>query len=153
MEKWKYGDMETWTWKHRCIKIKTEAQATIPPFIRLRGLLIVKTEVCHLSVCRRRNKLSVSKRTKRICPSMDRYLVDKTAYKTVPEKSRVKDDPIDESLAAKIAPCGELATPLLTVKPVGVYSTTFVQYLYISCYLSDNKPVLSYLSSRLLLQW
>ncbi len=49
--------------------------------------------------------------------------------------------------------CGELATPLLTVKPVGEYSTTFVQYLYISCYLSDNKPVLSYLSSRLLPQW
>jgi hypothetical protein len=49
--------------------------------------------------------------------------------------------------------CGELATPLLTVKPVGVYSTTFVQYLYISCYLSDNKPVLSYLSSCLLPQY
>ncbi len=48
--------------------------------------------------------------------------------------------------------CGELATPLLTVKPVGVYSTTLVQYLYISCYLSDNKPVLSYLLSRLLPQ-
>jgi hypothetical protein len=46
--------------------------------------------------------------------------------------------------------CGELATPLMTVKPVGVYSTTLVQYLYISCYLSDNKPVLSYLLSRLL---
>jgi hypothetical protein len=26
-----------------------------------------------------------------------------------------------------------------------VYSTTCVQYLYISCYLSDNKPVLSYI--------
>jgi hypothetical protein len=26
-----------------------------------------------------------------------------------------------------------------------VYSTTCVQYLYISCYLSDNKPLLSYL--------
>jgi hypothetical protein len=26
-----------------------------------------------------------------------------------------------------------------------MYSTTCVQYLYISCYLSDNKPVLSYL--------
>ncbi len=49
--------------------------------------------------------------------------------------------------------CGELATPLLTVKPVGVYSTTLVQYLYISCYLLDNKPVLSYLFSRLLPQW
>jgi hypothetical protein len=48
--------------------------------------------------------------------------------------------------------CGELATPLLTVKPVGVYSTILVQYLYISCYLSDNKPVLSYLLSRLLPQ-
>ncbi len=33
---------------------------------------------------------------------------------------------------------------------LGVYSTTIVQSLYISCYLSDNKPVLSYLSSRLL---
>ncbi len=34
-----------------------------------------------------------------------------------------------------------------------VYSTTFVQYLYISCYLSDNKPVLLYLLLRLLPQW
>jgi hypothetical protein len=33
-----------------------------------------------------------------------------------------------------------------------VYSTTLVQYLHISCYLSDNKPVLSYLLSRLLPQ-
>ncbi len=31
-----------------------------------------------------------------------------------------------------------------------VYSSTCVQYLYISCYLSDNKPVLSYLLVRLL---
>ncbi len=46
---------------------------------------------------------------------------------------------------ARGEPCGELATSLLTIKPVGVYSTTLVQYLYISCYLSDNKPVLSYL--------
>ncbi len=46
--------------------------------------------------------------------------------------------------------CRELATSLLTVKPVGVYSTTLVQYLYISCFLSDNKPVLSYLLLRLL---
>ncbi len=35
---------------------------------------------------------------------------------------------------------------------LGVYSTTLVQSLYISCYLSDNKPVLSYLLSRLLPQ-
>jgi hypothetical protein len=47
----------------------------------------------------------------------------------------------------------ELATSLLTVKPVGVNSTTLVQYLYISCYLSDNKPVLSYLLLCLLPQW
>jgi hypothetical protein len=33
-----------------------------------------------------------------------------------------------------------------------VYSTTFVQCLYISCYLSENKPVLSYLLLRLLPQ-
>jgi hypothetical protein len=33
------------------------------------------------------------------------------------------------------------------------YSITLVQYLYISCYLSVNKPVLSYLSSRLLPQY
>jgi hypothetical protein len=33
-----------------------------------------------------------------------------------------------------------------------VYSTTCIQYLYISCYLSDNKPVLSYLLLCLLLQ-
>jgi hypothetical protein len=31
-----------------------------------------------------------------------------------------------------------------------VYSTTCVQYLYISCYLSDNKWVLPYLLLRLL---
>ncbi len=34
-----------------------------------------------------------------------------------------------------------------------MYSTTLVQYLYIRCYLSDNKPVLSYLLLRLLQQW
>ncbi len=34
-----------------------------------------------------------------------------------------------------------------------VYSTTCVQYLYISCYLLDNKPVLSYLLWYLLPQW
>ncbi len=47
-------------------------------------------------------------------------------------------------------PCGHLPTPQLTVLPVGVYSITVVQYLYISCYLSDNKPVLSYLLLHLL---
>ncbi len=36
---------------------------------------------------------------------------------------------------------------------LGVYSSTLVQSLYISCCLSDNKPVLSYLLSRLLPQW
>jgi hypothetical protein len=36
---------------------------------------------------------------------------------------------------------------------IWVYSTTFVQYLYISCYLSENKPVLSYLLMCLLPQW
>ncbi len=34
-------------------------------------------------------------------------------------------------IAVNIYLCGELATPLLTVKPVGVYFTTLVQYLYI----------------------
>ncbi len=34
-----------------------------------------------------------------------------------------------------------------------VYFTTCVQYLYISCYLSDNKPVLSYLLLFLLPQY
>jgi hypothetical protein len=34
-----------------------------------------------------------------------------------------------------------------------VYSTTCVQYLYTSCYISDNKPVLSYLLLCLLPQW
>jgi hypothetical protein len=46
--------------------------------------------------------------------------------------------------AHKCSPCGELATSLLTVKPVGVYSTTLVRYLYISCYVTVNKLVLSY---------
>jgi hypothetical protein len=34
-----------------------------------------------------------------------------------------------------------------------VYSTNCVQYLYVSCYLSDNKRVLSYLLLCLLPQW
>ncbi len=34
-----------------------------------------------------------------------------------------------------------------------VYSTTFVQCLFRTCYLSENKPVLSYLLLRLLPQW
>ncbi len=34
-----------------------------------------------------------------------------------------------------------------------VYSTIFVQYLYASCCLSENKPVLSYLLLHLLPQW
>jgi hypothetical protein len=34
-----------------------------------------------------------------------------------------------------------------------MYSTTYVQYLFISCYLSDNKPVLSYLLLHLLPQY
>ncbi len=54
-----------------------------------------------------------------------------------------------ESLSNR-STCGDLATPLVTS---WVYSTTCVQYLYISFYLSDNKPVLSYLLLRLLLQW
>ncbi len=48
---------------------------------------------------------------------------------------------------------GHLPTSLLTVLPVGMYSTTLVQYLYISGYLPDNKPVLSYLLLCLLPQW
>ncbi len=57
----------------------------------------------------------------------------------------VKDTIAQDFYGSILWGCGELATPLLTIKPVGEYSTTFVQYLYISCYLSDNKPVLSYL--------
>jgi hypothetical protein len=53
---------------------------------------------------------------------------------------------------ARGEPCVELATSLLTVKPVGVYSTTLVQYLYISRYVTVNKPVLSYLLLCLLPQ-
>jgi hypothetical protein len=51
---------------------------------------------------------------------------------------------------------GALWTPVYTPTDrltSWVYFTTFVQYLYISCYLSDNKPVLSYLLLRLLPQW
>ncbi len=33
------------------------------------------------------------------------------------------------------------------------YPSNPVQYLYISCYVTANKPVLSYLLLRLLLQW
>ncbi len=54
--------------------------------------------------------------------------------------SRRNINPTGNQLLAAIRDgCGELATPLLTVKPVGVYSTTFVQYLYISCYLTINQ--------------
>jgi hypothetical protein len=58
-----------------------------------------------------------------------------------------------QSVVPQPSGCGELATSLLTVKPVGEYSTTLVQYLYISCYVTVNKPVLLYLLLRLLPQW
>jgi hypothetical protein len=45
-------------------------------------------------------------------------------------------------------PCGELPTSLVTVKPVR--RTLATLYLYISCYVTANKPVLSYLLLRLL---
>jgi hypothetical protein len=55
-----------------------------------------------------------------------------------------KGDNIASLLVSRLAiDCGELATPLLTVKPVGVYSTT----------LDSTCTVLSYLLSRLLPQW
>ncbi len=52
--------------------------------------------------------------------------------------------------------CGHLPTPLATVRPVGctpitLYCTCTVQC--IGCYVTVNKPVLSYLSLRLLPQW
>ncbi len=57
--------------------------------------------------------------------------------------------------ALRKQPISNLRTPAYTPTDrltSWVFSTTFVQYLYISCYLSDNKPVLSYLLSRLLPQ-
>jgi hypothetical protein len=56
-------------------------------------------------------------------------------------------------LCLNLLVCGELATPLGDRLTSWVYSTTFVQYLYISCYLSENKPVLSYLLLHLLPRW
>jgi hypothetical protein len=57
---------------------------------------------------------------------------------------------------ARGEPCGEQSTLLVTVKPVGwiaqLYNCTIVQYLYISCYVFSNKPVLSYLLLHLLPQ-
>ncbi len=48
---------------------------------------------------------------------------------------------------------GWWSTPQLVRRSVEVYSITLVQYLYVRCYLSDNKLVLSYLLSHLLPQW
>jgi hypothetical protein len=70
---------------------------------------------------------------------------------TAPEVGHLTSSPPSRGQSSG-EPYGELATSLLTVKPVGVYSTTLVQYLYISCYLSDNKTVLSYLFLCLLPQ-
>jgi hypothetical protein len=51
--------------------------------------------------------------------------------------------------------CGHLPTPLVDGQTSRVYSSNPVQYLYISCncYVTANKPVLSYLLLRLLPQW
>ncbi len=49
--------------------------------------------------------------------------------------------------------CGELATPLVDGQTSWVYCITLVQSLYISCYVSSNKLVLSYLSLCLLPKW
>jgi hypothetical protein len=50
-------------------------------------------------------------------------------------------------------PCGELATSLVTVSPVRCNPPPVVQYLYISCNLSDNELVLLYLLLCLLPQY
>ncbi len=48
--------------------------------------------------------------------------------------------------------CGHLPTPLVDGQTSRVYSNNAVQYLYISCCVTVNKPVLSYLLLRLLPQ-
>jgi hypothetical protein len=63
--------------------------------------------------------------------------------------------PILAAVESWLHPCWPLNQlgvlhPYWPSNQLGVYSTTLVQYLYISCYLSDNEPVLSYLLSRLL---
>ncbi len=50
-------------------------------------------------------------------------------------------------------PCGHLPTPLFDSQTSRVYSNNPVQYLYLSCYVTVNKPVLSCLSLRFLPQY
>ncbi len=53
----------------------------------------------------------------------------------------------------KKASCGDLVTLLADGQTSRAYCFTLVQLLYISCYASLNKLVLSYLSLCLLPQW
>ncbi len=76
------------------------------------------------------------------------------SQKFFPLQSETRRNRIHFAFIRLAQECGELATPLVTVEPVGsppppLYSAC----MYISCYLSDNKPVLSYLLLRLLPQW
>ncbi len=72
-----YRTMCIYVYLYCCSKRKMEAQVIFfNPYVYL--MLILETEVCHLSVCwwRKKQKLSVckwakqTKRTKRTCPSM-----------------------------------------------------------------------------------
>ncbi len=49
--------------------------------------------------------------------------------------------------------CGDLPTPLVDDQTSWVYSSNPVQFLYISCYVTANKLVLSYLLLRFLPQY
>jgi hypothetical protein len=49
--------------------------------------------------------------------------------------------------------CGDLPTPLVDGQTSWVYPSIPLQSLYISCYVTDNKLVLSYLLLRLLPQY
>ncbi len=73
---WGNGEMETWTWRqgHGDIKQKTGNGHPGNFSYSVYRLLVVKTEVCRLSVnwLRNKRKLSICKRTRRTCPSMDR---------------------------------------------------------------------------------
>jgi hypothetical protein len=58
--------------------------------------------------------------------------------------------PAQNTLCMEISACGELPTPLVNGQASRVYPINPVQYLYISCYVTANNQVLSYLLLRLL---
>jgi hypothetical protein len=58
--------------------------------------------------------------------------------------------PAQNTLCMEISACGELPAPLVNGQASRMYPINPVQYLYISCYVTANNQVLSYLLLRLL---